>query len=104
MLEDLPMPALMMLIMGGLSIGGYVIIRLTNAYANRIGGERQSADLPSDSIDKLRQIQVTLDSLSLEVERISEAQRYTAKLLADAAGKPSAIPHAVPNHDVGTRK
>jgi hypothetical protein len=39
-----------------------------------------------------------LDSLAIEVERISEAQRFTARILADRhdAPRPSSLPSALP--------
>ena len=39
--------------------------------------------LPQDG--PLEQLQQSVDAIALEVERIGEAQRYTAKLMADRA-------------------
>jgi hypothetical protein len=40
-----------------------------------------------------------LDSLAIEVERISEAQRFTARILADRhdAPRPSSLPNSLPS-------
>ena len=37
---------------------------------------------------RLEQIQQSLDSIAIEVERITEAQRFTAKLMAERAEAP----------------
>ena len=42
--------------------------------------------LPQDG--PLEQLQQSVDAIALEVERIGEAQRYTAKLMADRAAQP----------------
>jgi hypothetical protein len=40
--------------------------------------------LPPDQIDeRLNQLQEAVDSIAIEVERIAEAQRFSAKLLAE---------------------
>ena len=36
--------------------------------------------------EKIDQVQQSLEAIALEVERISEAQRFTAKLLSERAG------------------
>jgi hypothetical protein len=40
-----------------------------------------------------------LDSLAIEVERISEAQRFTARILADRhdAPRPASLPSSLPS-------
>jgi len=40
-----------------------------------------------------------LDSLAIEVERISEAQRFTARILADRhdSPRPSSLPSSLPS-------
>ncbi len=47
--------------------------------------ERQAAGLlpDSQSADRLARIEAAVESIAIEVERISEAQRFTTRLLAD---------------------
>ena len=47
--------------------------------------ERQDAGLkvPSDVSARLERMEQAIDAISVEVERISEGQRFTTKLLAD---------------------
>lgn len=40
--------------------------------------------------EQLRHTQHAIDTIAVEVERISEGQRYTTKLLTDRAGLPAA--------------
>lgn len=60
---------------------------------------RRAEALPGNST-QLAQLQQSIDAIALEVERISEAQRYTAKLMNErglAAGE--ARPVAAPNRE-----
>ena len=40
--------------------------------------------MPAEVADRLTHIEHAVDSIALEVERISEGQRFTTKLLSDA--------------------
>lgn len=54
--------------------------------------DRQSLQPPSDPMaaERLARIEAAVESIAIEVERISEAQRFTTKLLAERA--PNALP------------
>jgi hypothetical protein len=56
------------------------------------GGQAPSAAVLDQIAQQLAALQQTVESTAIEVERISEAQRFTTKLLAErgAAGAPSA--------------
>jgi hypothetical protein len=41
-----------------------------------------------DIADRLNRLEAAIDTVAVEVERISEAQRFTAKVLAERAGGP----------------
>jgi hypothetical protein len=41
--------------------------------------------------ERLSRLENSVDSTAVEVERISEAQRFTAKVLAERSGAPAAI-------------
>ena len=43
--------------------------------------------LPADVLHRLERIEQAVDSIAIEVERISEGQRYTTRLLSE--GRPS---------------
>jgi hypothetical protein len=60
---------------------------LARAFARRMDrrGEIKSATGP-DLTPHIRQLQDSVDAMAIELERISEGQRFTAKLLADRSG------------------
>jgi hypothetical protein len=43
---------------------------------------------------RLARIEAAVESIAIEVERISEGQRFTTKLLSDRAAAPLAVPAA----------
>ena len=48
--------------------------------------------LPPDFVARMERMEHAIDSIAVEVERISEGQRFTTKLLADAKqGEPRAV-------------
>lgn len=63
------------------TVGSYASIKATN----RIWGKEKGAS-PRE-LDELRQrleqLQQSMDSVAIEVERISEGQRFTTKLLSE---------------------
>ena len=68
-------------------VGAVIIgLPLMRAIARRIdrGAERPAA-IPADVRQQLQQISASVDAIAIEVERISEGQRFTTKMLADKA-------------------
>lgn len=65
-----------------------IITPFARAYAKRIeqGGKVQT--IPADVTARLERMEQAIDSIAIEVERISEGQRFTTKLLSEvnAAG------------------
>jgi len=62
---------------------------LARAYAKRIANEGSGgARIPSDVSARLERMEQAIDSIAVEVERISEGQRFTTKLLAERSGAP----------------
>lgn len=51
---------------------------------------------PPPDDQRLEHLQQSVDAIAVEVERIAEAQRFSAKLLADRA-------HDVPHSEIGVR-
>ncbi len=73
------------------TVGSYAAVKATN----RIWGkEKHATPRELDEMrQRLEQLQQSMDSVAVEVERISEGQRFTTKLLADRADG-AAIPAA----------
>ena len=62
----------------------------------RVRGIRNSASGGAPAIDKrLERMEQAIESVAVEVERISEAQRFTAKLLSDRAESAARQPERV---------
>ena len=75
---------IVLFIMVGVTIIGAPIAR---AIARRIerGVSGGPAALPNDVSARLERMEQAIDAIAVEVERISEGQRFTSKLLADRA-------------------
>jgi hypothetical protein len=58
---------------------------LARAFARSLDRRGERAVLPPGVDDRLRQMQQSLDAVAVEIERISEAQRFTTRLLAERA-------------------
>jgi hypothetical protein len=62
---------------------------IARALGRRIGNPPPPKPLPSEDLaPKLRQLQESVDAMAIELERISENQRFTTKLLAERPGAP----------------
>jgi hypothetical protein len=61
---------------------------LARAYAKKIERGNDAARVPSDVSARLERMEQAIDSIAVEVERISEGQRFTTKLLAERSGAP----------------
>lgn len=67
---------------------------LARAWAKRIERSPLQPAIPPDVAARLERMEQAIDSIAVEVERISEGQRFTTKLLAErnnpaALGVPS---------------
>ena len=66
------------------TLGG-IVFPIVRAWARRLEG-KTSAALPLAGIeDRLERIERAVEAMSIEVERISEGQRFVTKLLAEKA-------------------
>lgn len=59
---------------------------IARAFARRIEGEATRPAIPGDVSVRLERMEMAIDSIAVEVERISEGQRFTTKLLSDRTG------------------
>jgi hypothetical protein len=66
----------------------YMVIRFTNAFVRRMelrtsAARTKAAQGAGGLEERLNRIEQAVDAIAVEVERISEGQRFTTKLLAD---------------------
>jgi len=69
------------------------IVSVATLYFRRPRAE-PSATLSAATEQRLARIEQAVDSIAVEVERISEAQRFTAKLMAEGRRAPDGLPVA----------
>ena len=62
-------------------------IPLAKAYAKRIESQPRDLRLPPDVTSRLDRMEQAIDAIAVEIERISEGQRFTTKLLSERADK-----------------
>jgi hypothetical protein len=70
-------------------------IPIARAYARRIERGPGEPVMPPEMKTRLERMEQALDSIAIEVERISEAQRFTTKLLAEKS-KEETLPQRAP--------
>src|SRR5512146_3432095 len=58
-------------------------VPISRAFARRLDRGPSRSELPPDVTARLERMEQALDSIAIEVERISEGQRFTTKLLAE---------------------
>jgi hypothetical protein len=68
----------------------FVLFPLTIAYARRLWrrGALTVAELPKVLAERLTRLDQAVDTIAIEVERISEGQRFLTKVMTDNAGRP----------------
>ena len=71
-------------------MGTAMLISIAYMYFRSKARPPQSTQLPAATDDRLARIERAVDSIAIEVERISEAQRFTARLLSEGR-RPDAL-------------
>ena len=77
------------------AFGGFVTVMwlVARAVTSRIGrGAPRSQSFPPVDDARFTRLEQSLESIAIEVERIAEAQRFQAKLMAERAGEGAAVP------------
>ena len=69
---------------------------LARAYARRVEQEGARAHIPGEVTARLERMEQAIDSIAVEVERISEGQRFTTKLLSERTAPPSGAAGSIP--------
>lgn len=88
-------PSKVLIVMTVFATAAYIVRTIANAVmrvaAGRTaaGGELSSGGAAADA--RLARLEQAVDAIAVEIERISEGQRFTTKLLADRAQRPAAL-------------
>jgi hypothetical protein len=87
--NDIPQQAVDISIAFFLTMAAIIIgLPLARAFARRMDRRNAPAQIPNEISSQLSQLNQAVDAIALEVERISEGQRYTTRLLSEQqAGK-----------------
>jgi hypothetical protein len=54
------------------------------AWAKKLENESKRPAIPGEVMSRLERMEQSIDAIAVEVERISEGQRFTTKLLAES--------------------
>ena len=81
---------IVLFIMMGVTAIGWPIAR---AIARKMDRESLQPKIPLELQGRLERMELALDSIAVEVERISEGQRFTTKLLSE---RPQGAPQQLP--------
>ncbi|MEP6509029.1 MAG: hypothetical protein ABJC63_12465 [Gemmatimonadales bacterium] len=69
-------------------------IALYNSFKRR-GMKKETANLSADSTARFDRLERGMDAIAIEVERISEGQRFVTKMMAESR-MPAALPEKLP--------
>ncbi len=92
-ISPLLVPITLFIMIGVTAIG----VPIAKAWARRIENEPRRPALPPEVTERLERMEQAIDSIAVEVERISEGQRFTTKLLSERNN--SALP-GVPDRQI----
>ena len=81
--EDIVVPIAAMTMIVVLALG----VPFVRALARRWERESMQPKVPSEVAARLERIEQAVEAVAIEVERISEGQRFTTKLLAERTGQ-----------------
>ena len=62
-------------------------VPLVKVFAKRIENQPRDLRLPQDVTMRLERMENAIDAIAVEIERISEGQRFTTKLLSERVDK-----------------
>ena len=93
MSPDLWVPAVTTVVIVAIVCGSsYSLLKM---YMRRGGGTAVPQPRPGEIQDGLGQLQRSVDAIAIEVERLSEGQRFTTKLLTEREREVAQIPPAI---------
>ena len=61
-------------------------VPLARAYARRLDSQAKNPGVPVEVTSRLERMEQAIEAVAIEVERISEGQRFTTRLLSEGRG------------------
>ena len=77
---------------GGLLIvlfGGAGMLVLVRAFARRVDNRSKAPPVPLEIAERMERMERAIDAVAIEIERMSENQRFLTRLLAERGGAPA---------------
>jgi hypothetical protein len=74
-------------------------VPVARAYSRRMDSESKNPRIPAEVAGRLERMEQALDSVAVEVERISEGQRFTTRLLSEGRDNRQLAPSSAPGQD-----
>lgn len=62
-------------------------IPIAKAFTRRMDAESRQPRVPTEVAERLERMEQSLEAVAIEVERISEGQRFTTRLLSEGSGR-----------------
>ena len=78
-------------------------VPIVRAFARNIERRGLTSEDSREIRDRLQSIELAVDAIAVEVERIAEAQRFSTRLLSERASSPPAIEAGRPAQAVAAR-
>ena len=69
-----------------------ILTPIARAFARRMDRQSIAPSVPSELTAQIERMEHAIDSIAIEVERISEGQRFTTKLLSERSNGAAAEP------------
>ena len=85
-----------------MSTAGFVAIGLGSRVLWRLGSRTKAQAPSSHDDDRMQRLEMAVDTIAIEVERISEAQRFMVTLLSEALPAQHAERGRLPEPESGT--
>jgi len=65
-------------------------VPIARAFSRRMDADSRGPRIPTEVLERLERIEQTLDAAAIEIERISEGQRFTTRLLSENSSRDAA--------------
>jgi hypothetical protein len=84
-------PAGAIIALGACATVAIVVVSIGQAYVKGLELQKRAREpqMPPDVQDRMSRIEQAVDAIAIEVERMSEGQRFTTRLLAERFGEGS---------------